>query len=177
MPGLLMNNANLAAEQIVTCTQAQFNKKWKEQRITFRLIKYWEDLRCGRPMPMLSEVKTRDIEDVIDDCFMIRLLDNNERQYAYIGSNLHNLQVMMLKNDPPQKYEALLQQAIEDVITKRRPLLMDKIDQCQNSGHAVRYSLCLLPFGGNLGVNGILGGVRFKLFPPELQNATVHKLH
>ena len=74
-----------------------------ERRLTLRLVKYWENLRAERAMPTLTEIKPKELSEIWQDCFILKIKAEGESRlnYSYIGANIEKMKVMLLRDDPP----------------------------------------------------------------------------
>jgi hypothetical protein len=126
-----------------------------ERRLIVRLLGYWEDLCNGQPMMAESKLNTADLQDVWEDCFLIRISDPAVPSFEVVhrGANLHA--------SWPAASDLVAK--VRSVIAKRSQVMEDE-QLFDEVGTIVKYRQCLLPLGENGQVTAILGGARFKKF-------------
>lgn len=126
-----------------------------EQRLTIRLISYWDRLRGAAPMPMIQQFNTATIQDLWPYCLRLTLEPANGNtvnyRYDYLGKKITEIygrdltgQVAssMIHNLPGS---AILKQ-VDKVIADPEP--MEDAGQFINAkSRVVKYRSCLLPFG------------------------------
>ena len=124
-----------------------------ERRLIIRLLSYWEEKCNGRPILPEQEVDRDELQDVWDDCFLIRLSDTagNQFRVIYHGTNL----------PPFWPDHAVLAPKVKAIVEKRIHLMEDA-EITDASGTLLKYRQCLLPLGEGEQVTAILGGARFK---------------
>ena len=137
-----------------------------ERRITLRLLAYWEKLRRGRPMPDEQDIRSEDIADLWDYCFLVRVKDLDN--YVHLGQaiidayhhGLDEITPVPLVSPNPRH----LTKGYDQVRFTARPLMEDgEFRNLRN--HKVKYRQCLLPLGQGTDVQAVFGVMRFKLFP------------
>jgi hypothetical protein len=140
-----------------------------ERRITLRLLSYWERLRKGRDMPALSDVRPEDIGDLWQNCFLIHInnFKKNDYRYTYIGDRIVEAYRGELSKDDGGMLVSpdvlKLAKPLAEVIATRRPVIVE--GEMQTAlGQPVRYRQCFLPLGSGSRVEGVLGGMRYRVF-------------
>lgn len=146
-------------------------KSFVEQRITFRLLGYWEQLRRenGRPMPSESDIDPDDIQDLWDYCFLVQTRDmyKDDYNYTYLGSAILHAYKGGLSMDNPcglvSPNANRLALNYSRILETRQPILEEgEFRNVRNQ--LVKYRQCLLPLGYGDEVDAIFGGMRFKIF-------------
>ena len=59
-----------------------------EQRLTFRLLSYWNRIRGDREFPSLADVNINEITEMWHYTFTIALKENGEHDFHYFGPEL-----------------------------------------------------------------------------------------
>ncbi len=143
-----------------------------KQRITLRLLAYWEKLRLGRDMPSPSDINADDLQDLWDYCFIINLKDFDKDlkakncDYTYLGKALQtsclNASNPEASEESPLNFKKLSKNCLK-AIQNSSPLL-DEGEFVTPQNNIVKYRECLLPLGENGRIEAILGGMRFRLY-------------
>ena len=62
-----------------------------EQRLTFRLLSYWQRIRADRPFPALADVNIHEIEELWHFSFTIDVSTPDNHIFQYFGPELGGL--------------------------------------------------------------------------------------
>ena len=139
-----------------------------ERRITLRLLGYWEKLRGVRTMPMAGDIDPDDIQDLWDNCLLVKVsgADKADYEYTYLGSAIADAYRTGSDNvddGKPELATSSLSAGYRKVVETCKPLL-DEGEFYNPNNHLVKYRLCLLPLGEGEKVQAIFGGIRFKIY-------------
>lgn len=141
-----------------------------ERRITLRLLAYWEKIRGDRELPAEVDIRSQDIEDLWDSCFLVRVadLDKPDYNYTYLGKDIVEAYRSGLSAGDPGAMVSpnarKLSAGYNRVIVTAKPLLEEgEFRNLHND--IVKYRQCLLPLGEEGAVTAVFGGMRFKIFP------------
>lgn len=139
-----------------------------ERRINLRLLGYWEKLRGTRQMPAESEFHPEDINDLWNDCMLVKVGGPGKPDtYSYMSPGIIELYRSDLKEEEKGSLIALQSPQIilgcKKVAESGRPVVHEG-EFYNNHNELVKFRLCLLPLGEHGQVTAILGGMRFKVF-------------
>ena len=123
-----------------------------ERRLNLRLLAYWEKKRGLAAMPKLSDVEPTDLIDFWQFCFIVKIDGKGGFEKMHAG---HSMDWKWL--------EPRLGPYLEQVVTKGAPCL-EEGELTSDEGYLVKFRQCLMPLGDESGIQGILGGVRFRSF-------------
>lgn len=157
---------------IVLMTQPPVNPaSGSEQRLTFRLLSYWNRIRGDKKMPSLSDVNIAEILEMWHFSFTIDARGTNHL-FQYFGPNLADVFA--------QDYTGFsVQDAIdEDVIVnntigfyERAILIQEPVMEAASffsEGDEVRYRSIIVPLSSNgLEVDFLIGTTNYKKFKME----------
>jgi hypothetical protein len=140
-----------------------------ERRLSLRLLRYWNEKRGAREMPVENDIDPEELGEDWDFCFLLQSRDVSNIQdynFTYLGNKIlrayfdksldeHN-QFMV----GPNAYK--LSSQFSKVIEARSPaLLAGEFFTIQ--GQQVLYRQILLPLGGPSGkVEAVFGGMNYK---------------
>lgn len=140
-----------------------------EQRMTFRLLSYWNRIRAGKPLPSLGDVNINEIAEMYHHTFTIEIGDNEEEhRFSYFGPELASV----FGQDYTGQY---LSDALNDVTVNNTIGFYDKVlnektphsesSEFFNDGHEVRYRSIILPLSSNgVDVDFLIGTTNYKVF-------------
>ena len=146
-----------------------FNKK--SRRITTILKDYWEYTKHTRPFPTAGEVQKADLEEIWDNCFLVKA-DNScvrpeDYEYIYLGKNVitafgEDLTGMHIE-DMHVPEASHLAEEYEKVLATKLPVY-DSGELHLENGKTVLYRQILLPLGQNgITITSIIGGISYKI--------------
>lgn len=142
-----------------------------EQRLTKRLISYWQVLQRDRNMPQIEQFNGSAVEDIWQQCVMFSV-DARRRIYLkleYMGSHIihvygHDVCGRMVDSKSiffPGKamYEHMKAIVLEPKCESMAGSFLNE------KGDMVKYRACILPFGSQTrGVTHIIVGLAFQAF-------------
>lgn len=144
----------------------------QEQRLTFRLLSYWNRVRGNRSMPMLSDVNISEITEIWHFTFTIDLLDPGGHKFHYFGPSLASV----FGQDYTGEYLAdvmeqdggMLSNTIgfyDKVVEKAEPAL--EAASFYSEGNEVRYRSIIVPFSTDgTTIDYLVGTTNYKVFTP-----------
>ncbi len=144
----------------------------QEQRLTFRLLSYWNRIRGARPMPSLSDVNISEITEIWHFTFTIDLLDPQGHRFQYFGPLLANV----FGQDYTGEYLAdvmeqdggVLANTIgfyDKVVEKGEPAL--EAASFYSEGNEVRYRSIIVPLSSDgKTIDYLVGTTNYKVFSP-----------
>lgn len=139
------------------------------QRITVRLLAYWERLRAARDLPSEPEIDPDDLYDLWDYCFLVQVRDlyKEDYNYTYLGPAIVQAYHGSLSADDAGGMVSpnanKLSHNYARIIDSKQPII-EEGEFLNMAGELVKYRQCLLPFGVGGVVDSIFGGMRFKIF-------------
>lgn len=144
----------------------------QEQRLTFRLLSYWNRIRGVRPMPALSDVAISEITEIWHFTFTIDVIDPARHRFQYFGPSLASV----FGQDYTGEYLAdvmeqdggILANVIgfyEKVVRTGEPAL--EAASFYSEGNEVRYRSIIVPLSSDgKAVDYLLGTTNYKVFAP-----------
>lgn len=140
----------------------------EERRITQQLLSYWEELKGERSMPEEAEMDSDDIEDIWDECFLMKVRVVNGEinlSFEHVGELFveaygYDLTGKEVDESFVSAYTEDLIARVHDVVENKEPI-MDESEFVNNNDVSIKYRVCLLPFGDETGVTHVLGGMRW----------------
>jgi hypothetical protein len=139
-----------------------------ENRITLRILSYWERLRAGRIMPAAHDIKREDIHDMWDSCFLLHSKDA-EFSFAHLGEAIKRAYHGELEegatNGLVSPHSHKLSEQFMAMLSHKKPML-DEGEFVNLNNRVVKYRQCLVPLGTGDTVEAIFGGMRYKVFEP-----------
>ncbi|MFO1241737.1 MAG: PAS domain-containing protein [Rickettsiales bacterium] len=138
-----------------------------EQRLTFRLLSYWQRMRGTRPFPSLSDIKIDEILEMWHWSFTINVADENHH-FQYFGPELANIfghnytgEILQDAMSDPK-----VQQTIgfyEKAIRNREPTL--DANSFNLEGKEVRYRSLIVPLSSDgKHIDYLMGTTNYKIF-------------
>ena len=129
-----------------------------------RLLKYWEDLRAGRAVPLRSEIDPRKIGNLLDASFILEQTNSGGLRFRLAGTGLCDSMGMDLRGIPAFAIiNPNARETFEDVLsaTLTPPAVSELSLTSQTIGGAdVQSRMLLLPLASDDGeINRILGCV------------------
>ena len=144
----------------------------QEQRLTQRLLRYWDMIRRDRSLPEIQHFNAQSVEDVWDQCFRVSISQRNGLSYTYeyMGKPVINLYGGdMTGEEVDEKMRQFpgspLHKRMRDVINERKPLQDEGHIVNSKSGKILKYRACLLPFGNDgKGITHMVVGLSYREF-------------
>ena len=142
----------------------------RERRITEIMLGYWNIIKGSRRFPSEEDMNSADISDVWDNCFLIRVSEQEgeeKRRYDfnYLGSALEGIYGTTADISPlAPAFSDRLNTRCDEVMNTASPVIEDDAF-VNDGGQTVRYRQILLPLGpeGN-NISHVLGGMRYKIY-------------
>lgn len=141
-----------------------------ERRITQRVLRYWEQVCRGRPMPEESDIDPDALGDDWPHCFLLQTRDIEHVEqfnFTYLGDGI--LQAYKRARIDPDNLFLVgpnafhLAPHFRKVVETASPLI-EESDFIADTGVRVFYRQCLLPIGApGKGVEAIFGVMLFKV--------------
>lgn len=140
-----------------------------EQRMTFRLLSYWNRIRTDRPMPSLKDVQISELPEVYHHTFTIELGESEEdHRFSYFGPHLATI----FKQDYTGHF---LVEALNDVTINNTIGFYPKVTSSRGpvsessefflDGKEVRYRSIILPLSSNgTDIDFLFGTTNYKVF-------------
>lgn len=146
----------------------QTQKFQPEQRLTFRLLSYWNRIRGDRTFPALSDINIGEIEEMWHFSFTIDLTDEDEHVLQYFGPDL----VSIFGTDYTGE---TVSEAMNDVILnntigsylkcldERKPTM--EAASFSYDGQELRYRTLVVPLSGDGDrIDYVMGTTNYKAF-------------
>ncbi len=142
----------------------------QEQRLTFRLLSYWNRIRTDRPLPALTDVKIHEIAEIWHFSFTIDVSKGvKEHFFQYFGPGL--AQIFGEDFNGSNAALALQESAyLSNTIGFYDKVISSKAPQSESSsffmeGKEVRYRSLIVPLSsdGNT-VDYVMGTTNYKIF-------------
>lgn len=144
-----------------------------EQRISERLLSYWNVLRKDDPMPDFSHFNASSIADIWQQCVLFTVapsVDNkpSSLNFYQIGdklSSIYNSSMVGRSFTVGQKHfqGAAIVRRIDEILAKPEPIT-DVGQFINEKSKVVKYRSCLLPFGRNGKVTHVITGLSWREF-------------
>ncbi len=139
----------------------------EEQRLTFRLLSYWNRIRADKKFPALSDVNIQEILELWHFTFTIDVREE-EHKFFYFGPKLASV----FGHDYTGEY---LNDAMDDIIVNNTIGFYEKIMDSQepameaasffSEGREVRYRSIIVPFSNNgVDIDYLVGTTNYKIF-------------
>lgn len=158
---------------MITDGGSQSDANAMERRLTLQLVAYWEKLRGDRPMPSENDINPEDLAELWDYCFLVQIRDlaKQEFHYTYLGASIVEAYQGALPaggaGGAVTPEAGRMAESYVRVIQARAPVI-EEGEFTGPRGEAVRYRQCMLPLGTGRQVEAIFGGMRFRIFSPEV---------
>jgi hypothetical protein len=145
-----------------------------DQRLTVRLMSYWERLRKEDTIPDYSHFRSGSIDDIWPNCMVLTAepsgADTNQFRFNYIGAKLEDVCGKDLSGQVAhQRLQSIVAatkivRKIDDVHSARTPIF-DEGQFVNKKNKIVKYRAVLLPFGNtNSGVTHTVVGMSWREF-------------
>jgi hypothetical protein len=153
------------------CNSRELISPMQEQRLTLRLMRYWELIRKNSPFPEFFHFNSAVIEEIWPYCFMVSVDKAREGsyKYEYMGEPLTELygQDMTGLTVDPNMTEfpgGVIIGRLGTVVANKAPV-HDEGHLVNKQGQLVKYRACLLPLGNEkMGVTHIIAGLSCRYF-------------
>ena len=141
----------------------------QEQRMTFRLLSYWQRMRAEREMPSLADINISEIEAMWHHTFTIELgASEEEHRFQYFGPELASVfgQDYTGTELGDALNDVMVNNTIgyyEEVLEKRKPCAQSS--EFFMDGKEVRYRSIILPLSSNgQEIDFLFGTTNYKMF-------------
>lgn len=147
----------------------------QEQRLTTRLITYWENIKGHDPLPIYAKINPGALDDLWKNCLVLKTepaasAENLTYVYIHCGQEIakaigHNLSGRRMTTNMKFFPGANIIKRIDEVanLKEYKPLLDDG-QFVNDKNQVVKYRACLLAFGTQDIVSHILVGVTWRTF-------------
>lgn len=143
----------------------------REQRVTLRLLQYWELIRKGRDIPEIHVLNPTAIEDIWPYCFRVKVegaAPNLSYKYEYLGEPIaklygRDLTSQTVDQNMTQFPGGVIHKQLGGVITNPSPQHHDG-HFVSDGNKLIKYRACLLPFGNKEKVTHIVTGLSCRFF-------------
>ena len=141
----------------------------QEQRLTFRLLSYWNRIRAERSMPSLADVNVSEITEIWHFTFIIDMLNADGPSFQYFGSGLSSV---FGEDYTGRLLEESLQDMVLDntigfygkVLESKEPAL--EAASFYSEGDEVRYRSMIVPLSSDdETIDYLFGTTNYKVFP------------
>ncbi|MCI5049060.1 MAG: PAS domain-containing protein [Rickettsiales bacterium] len=141
----------------------------QEQRMTFRLLSYWQRVRGDKSFPSLADIAITDIEEMYHQTFVISLGDHeDEHMFEYFGPELaskfgddYTGQYVIDSMNDASVYNTI--GFYDRVLEARGPV--SESSEFFLEGNEVRYRTLLLPLSSDdISIDYIIGTTNYKVF-------------
>ena len=140
-----------------------------EQRMTFRLLSYWNRIRADRPLPSLSDVQIAELPEVYHYTFTIELGPSEEdHRFTYFGPHLAS--TFGQDYTGSYLYEAMNDVTINNTIGFYHKVVADRAPVSESSeffldGKEIRYRSIILPLSSDgETIDFLFGTTNYKVF-------------
>lgn len=144
----------------------------QEQRLTRRVLKYWDMVRKTAKIPEMQRFNTTAIEDVWPYCLQISV-DKHGRipiyRYDYMGKPIidmygRDLTGLIVDQSTRQFPGKVIHHKFDDVLRLKEPMADDGHFMSED-GKLIKYRACILPLGtSKRGVTHIVVGLSCRYF-------------
>jgi len=144
----------------------------QEQRLSHRVLKYWETVRKNHEMPEMQRLNTAAIEDVWPYCFLLSVDTHGKvpiYHYEYMGDPIakiygRDLTGMIVDQTTKQFPGKVIHHKFNDLLSSHKPV-HDEGHFVSETGKLIKYRACILPFGNDKkGVTHIVVGLSCRFF-------------
>ena len=143
-----------------------------EQRLTFRLLSYWNRVRGDRQMPSLGDVNIAEITEMYHLTFVIKLgADEDSHEFHYFGPELAT--IFETNYTGYTLSEALGDVMVNNTIGFYEKVIAERTPHSESSeffseGKLVRYRSIILPCSSDgQTIDFLIGTTNYKKFDPQ----------
>lgn len=144
-----------------------------EQRLSERLINYWNNIRKDSALPDFAHFNKATIEDIWQQCVLFVVMPGPDGKpprinFYTVGEKIHSIYGQDMTGHtftaPLRNFQgASIIRKVPDVIANPVPIT-DEGQFINDQSKVVKYRSCLLPFGRNDKVTHILAGLSWRVF-------------
>lgn len=144
----------------------------REQRLTLRLMKYWNLIRKDHEFPRIEYFNSAAIEDIWPDCVQLRLNSRGESPTfwcEYMGERLmatygKDISHQVLENST-QTFPGIVMYSKLNEMTVAPAPMENNGHMMSDKGGILKYRACFLPFcNDKLGLTHIIIGLSYRVF-------------
>ena len=144
-------------------------KRGRDDRLTYRLLAYWDERRGERDFPRLREIDPADIEDMWPHCFVLDVRCFGDSPYFhYLGASLAKFSGIFLSGNHDWS-STLLRMAVchfREAMSRRGPILVED-ELTLYDTRKLLFRSTLLPLSDNgQDIDHILGAATGKIVRP-----------
>jgi hypothetical protein len=144
----------------------------RENRLTDRLVRYWEQLRGDQALPSINRLNPERVMDLWPSCMTIHVVNmaGATRNYAYehVGESLQKMygqrmtgQIGNSKMRDLPGWQML--KKIDEVIVQNA-VVYEEGQFVSSTNRIVKFRACILPFGVDDKVTHVVVGMSYKEF-------------
>ncbi len=139
-----------------------------EQRLTFRLLSYWNRIRADRDFPSLADVNINEITEMWHFTFTIALREDGQHEFHYFGPELINIigEDFTGENVEEAMDGELLGNLIgffPKVIEQRSPV--SESSHFYSEGREIRYRSLIVPLSSDgKNIDFLVGTTNYKIY-------------
>lgn len=141
-----------------------------ERRATFQLIRYWEEMRADRTLPVEDDLDPDHdvLRNIWGQCFVVQVRDFEKLDfnYTYLGPDIidaYRDDQLEGGNDRIVSLTATkLMDMYQQLVETKRPIV-HMGEYTNPAGTLIKFRQCMLPFGKNGRVDVILGHMTYQL--------------
>lgn len=140
-----------------------------ENRMTNKLVDYWNELKGDRDFPSELDINPSDIANIWDNCFLIKNEkasgDGDGYKYTFLGQGLINAYGDDISQEEVnilvQPNKARFIEKVEETIETKKPVV-DESEFVNAHSVLIKYRKIYLPLGEDDDVTHVMGGMRWK---------------
>lgn len=145
-----------------------------EQRLTSRLISYWEKLKGTAEMPLYAQLNPGALDDIWDNCMVLKIEPSPAEKKNYVYTHCGSKIIEAIGQDiTGQRMSANMKffpgakiiKRIDEVSNLSTPTpLLDDGQFVNEKSKVIKYRACLLVFGAEKHVTHVIVGVSWRAF-------------
>ena len=143
----------------------------QEQRLTGRLLKYWQLLRKTHAIPEMEQFNSDAVSDLWPQCFLLNVDTHGSVAYKYevVGQSIttvygRDLTGLAVDTNSKKFPGSIISKKLAETVDQQQPS-EDHGHFVSDDGKMVKYRACFLPFGNDKkGVTHIIVGLSFRVF-------------
>lgn len=146
----------------------------QEQRLTTRLISYWEKIKGENYLPVYDKINPSAIEELWNNCLCLRAdpagVDSFAYTYVHCGQEItkaigKDLRGQRMTTNMKFFPGAKIIKRIDEVAKQAQPTpLLDDGQFVNEKNQIIKYRACLLAFGSQKTITHVVVGVSWRAF-------------